>query len=74
MKVEHKAILRTKTLLNLKSFFKDPVLSTDETLTACNKIVNMADVLDLHGCEVIISKYFDITSDGVIRIPWNFLE
>lgn len=74
MKLEQKAILRTKSSLNLKSFFKDPVLSTDEALTACNRIVNMTDVLDLHGCDVIVSKYFDITSDGVIRIPWNFLE
>ena len=74
MKLEHKAMSNTKSSLSLKSFFKDPALTAIETISACNKILNMADVLDLQGCDVITSKYFDVSSDGVIRIPWNFLE
>ena len=64
----------TKSSLDLQSFFKDPILTTKETISACNKIASMAEALNLQGCDLIISKYYDISKDGVIRIPWNFLE
>ena len=74
MRLEHKIMNEAKTILQLDSVIKDSVLDTTETMQACQRIINQADMLDLSGCNVMISRYYNISPDGFFRIPWNFLE
>jgi len=74
MRFEHKIMNEAKTALHLDSVIKDPVLDTNETIQACQKIINQSNLFDLSGCNVMISTYYDISPDGFVRIPWNFLQ
>ena len=72
MHLKYGIMLQTKKKLKLNTLFDDPALKACQIQSACERLMQIAD-LHLEGFDVVISSYYSISSDGLIRIPWNFL-
>ena len=73
LSVEYQTMLLCKSNISLRSLEKDSSINRLQTVTACNRLNSFEKAHLMRGWSVVIGKYYSITKDGLVRIPWNFV-
>ncbi|XP_031572189.1 T-cell activation inhibitor, mitochondrial-like isoform X2 [Actinia tenebrosa] len=68
---EQEVISTCKQTLGLKSLRKDESVSFQQMMTCCQALIQQP-LDELFGTRVIVSKYYQVSDDGQITIPWDW--
>jgi hypothetical protein len=68
---ENELIKHCEELLWLKSLTKDETVSFQQILSCCEALIQQP-LEELTSTRVIVSKYYQVSDDGQITIPWDW--
>ena len=72
--LENRALDQLRATLHLFSLEKDNALKSDQVQEACKNLQTFDKKYLFKDMAVILSQYYSVSTDGVIRIPWNFSD
>ena len=65
-------MLSCKLKLGLESIEKDYTINTTQTVDACNGLELYDNLGVIKNWSIVLSNYYSVSADGLVRIPWNF--
>ena len=71
---ENRALDQLRATFQLFSLEKDKALKSDQVQEACSNLQTFDKKYLLKDMAVILSQYYSVSTDGVIRIPWDFSD
>ena len=71
---ENRALDQLRATFQLFSLEKDKALKSDQVQEACSNLQTFDKKYLFKDMAVILSQYYSVSTDGVIRIPWDFSD